>query len=85
MAKKIYCFVMDDSIREEIEKGNYALAACYLSSSDAYALPIHEEEIIAVTHTDQSDELGEAGNDVLVDKYDVVIDAINDYYKKFIE
>ena len=78
MAKRIYCFVLDDCIRAEIDLGNYALAAVVLSQSDSYSLPITEDEIQAVTHMDESDELGDRGSDILVNKFDVVIDAIND-------
>ena len=33
MAKRIYCFVMDDCIRAEIDLGNYALAAMALKDA----------------------------------------------------
>lgn len=74
MAKRIYCFVMDDSIREEVELGNYAMAAVYLS--DAASEEITDQEMDAIL---KCGEDADASVDAFVEKTDVIIKAINKY------
>ena len=69
MAKRIYCFVMDDCIRAEIDLGNYALAAAYLSRADSYSLELGDGDIDMVLFDGEDETLA-----VLAD---VIIDACN--------
>ena len=66
MAKRIYCFIMDDAVLGDIKKGNRGLAALYLQSDRGASLPITDEEIKKILEGDP---------DTFVEAADIIVDA----------